>query len=257
MNILRYELSNKIAYGILGNDNAIRSISGSPFGDFSIGDQVAELGDVRVLPPVKPQKIIGVGLNYVKHIEEVGLTKPAFPMLFMKPHTGIIGQGDNIVLPKETKQTEYEVEMTIVIGKPTRRVSMDDALDYVLGYTCGNDVSERSIQMPEMKMGAMLIGKGFDTFCPIGPTIATDLNPDSLHVETRLNGEVRQNDNTSDMLFGTSHLISYISQAMTLMPGDIILTGTPSGVAPMSPGDTVEVEVEGVGTLRNPLVAEE
>ena len=184
MKIVRYESTGASAYGVLQDDGSIRELIGSPFEDFSVGDSVADFASVRVLPPVEPRKVIGVGLNYIKHIEEVGMSKPEFPMLFMKPNTGVIGHGDAIVFPKEGKQTEYECELTIVIGKNTRRVSEDEALDYVLGYTCGNDVSERTIQLPEMKMGAMLIGKGFDTFCPIGPVIATGLDPSDLRIRT-------------------------------------------------------------------------
>ena len=256
MKIVRYQADGAAAYGALQDDDSIREIVGSPFGDFSVGDQVADFATARVLPPVEPRKVIGVGLNYIKHIEEIGMNKPEFPMLFMKPNTGVIGYGDSIVLPRESVQTEYECELTVVIGKNTRRVSEDEALDYVLGYTCGNDVSERTIQFPEMKMGAMLIGKGFDTFCPIGPVVATGLDPSDLQIQTRLNGETRQNDRTSDLLFSVPKLVPYISEAMTLQPGDCILTGTPSGVGSIAPGDVVEIDIEGVGVLRNPVVAE-
>ena len=256
MKIVRYLADGAAAYGALQDDDSIRELVGSPFEDFSVGDEVADFAAVRVLPPVEPRKVIGVGLNYIKHIEEIGMTKPEFPMLFMKPNTGVIGHGDSIVLPRESRQTEYECELTVVIGKDTRRVSEDEALDYVLGYTCGNDVSERTIQFPEMKMGAMLIGKGFDTFCPIGPVVATGLDPSDLQIQTRLSGETRQNDRTSDLLFSVPKLVSYISEAMTLQPGDCILTGTPSGVGPIAPGDVVEIDIEGVGVLRNPVVAE-
>ena len=256
MKIVRYAADGQSAYGVLEDDDSILQLIGSPFAEFSVGDQVADMSTVRVLPPVSPRKVIGVGLNYMKHIEEIGMSKPDFPMLFMKPNTSVIGHGDPIVYPEQGKQTEYECELTVVIGKNTRRVSEDDALDYVLGYTCGNDVSERTIQFPEMKMGAMLIGKGFDTFCPLGPVIATGLDPSDLQIQTRLNGETRQDDRTSDLLFSVPRLVSYISQSMTLQPGDCILTGTPSGVGPIQPGDVVEIEVEGVGVLRNPVVAE-
>ena len=146
--------------------------------------------------------------------------------------------------------------MAVIIGKQTRRVSETEALDYVLGYTCGNDISERVIQFAEMEMGCMLLGKGFDTFCPLGPVIATGLDPTNLDIKTRLNGEVKQDSNTADLLFSVAHLVSYISAVMTLLPGDVIMTGTPSGVGPIAPGDTVELEISGVGVLRNPVVAE-
>lgn len=256
MKIIRYEADGQTAYGILENDDSIQQLVGSPFEDFSVGDRVASLADVRVLPPVEPNKIIGVGLNYIKHIEEIGANRPDFPMLFMKPSTGVIGQDDDIVYPTHGKHIEYECELTVVIGKRTRRVSEDEALGYVLGYTCANDVSERTIQFAEMKMGAMLIGKGFDTFCPLGPVISTDIDPSDLRVQTRLNGETVQDDRTSDLLFSVPKLVSYISEAMTLEPGDCILTGTPSGVGPFQPGDVVEIDIEDVGVLRNSIVAE-
>ena len=152
---------------------------------------------------------------------------------------------------------EYEAELAAVIGKPARHIPEESALEYVLGYTCGNDVSERVVQFAEMKMGALLVGKGFDTFCPLGPVIATGLDPTNRDVMARLNGELRQNGNTSDLLFSVAKLVSYISESMLLLPGDVIMTGTPSGVGPIAPGDVVEIEISGVGVLRNPVVAED
>ena len=258
MKIIRYATSqNEPMYGAIEDGTAIHAIKGSLFEGFTVGDKVAELGDqIEILPPIMPGKIICVGLNYVSHIEEMNLVKPTRPMLFAKPATTVIGNGENIVYPKGSSRVDFEAELTVVIGKEARRVSEDRALDVVLGYTCANDVSERDIQFAEMKSGAMLIGKGFDTFCPLGPVIATDLDPTNLDVITRLNGEVKQKGNTSDLLFSVANLISYISQAMTLLPGDIILTGTPSGVGPIKPNDVVEIEVPGIGILRNPVTAE-
>ena len=177
-------------------------------------------------------------------------------MLFMKPATAIIAQGEPIVYPAHGKVVHHEAELTAVIGRETRRVSEEAALDYVLGYTCGNDVSERVIQAAEMQMGAMLVGKGIDTFCPLGPVIATGLDPTDIDVRARVNGETKQSSNTSDLLFSVAHLVSYISESVTLLPGDVILTGTPEGVGPIGPGDTVEIELSGVGVLSNPVVAE-
>ena len=174
----------------------------------------------------------------------------------MKPSTAVIGPEEPIIYPTQGEEVHYECELAVVIGKPARRVPKSQALDYVLGYTCGNDVSERTIQFAEMKTGCMLIGKGFDTFCPLGPCITTDLDPTNLDLSTRLNGEIRQDANTSDLIFPVADLVAYISEAFTLLPGDVIMTGTPEGIGPMSPGDTVEIEVEGVGTLRNSVVSE-
>ena len=257
MKILRYEAAGESRYGVLEEDGSIRQLIGSLFEDFKVGAKVAELEDVRVLAPVAPPKVIGVGLNYVSHIEESGMATPDFPMLFVKPSTAVIGHGDSIVYPRKGKEVEYEAEVAVVMGKRARHVSEDRALDYVLGYTCGNDVSERVIQSAEMATGVLLVGKGFDTFCPLGPVIATGLDPTNLDVKARLNGELRQDANTSDLLFSVARLVAYISEAMHLLPGDVIMTGTASGVGPMTPGDTVEIEVEGVGVLRNAVAREE
>jgi 2-keto-4-pentenoate hydratase/2-oxohepta-3-ene-1,7-dioic acid hydratase in catechol pathway len=202
--------------------------------------------------------VLCIGLNYLRHAAESGIAAPDYPVLFMKMPSSVQRPGGPIVLPRALRSDEvdYECELAVVIGRRCRNVPREEALDYVLGYTCGNDVSERTIQLPEMKMGAMLIGKGFDTFCPIGPVIATGLDPSDLRIRTRLNGETRQDDRTSDLLFSVPKLVSYISDAMTLQPGDCILTGTPSGVGPIAPGDMVEIDIEGVGVLRNPVVAE-
>ena len=256
MKIVRYESNGAAAYGVLQDDGSIRELIGSPFEDFSVGDEVADFAKVRVLPPVEPRKVIGVGLNYIKHIEEVGKSKPEFPMLFMKPNTGVIGHGDAIVIPKEGKQTEYECELTIVIGKNTRRVSEDEALDYVLGYTCGNDVSERTIQLPEMKNGRYAHRQGLRYLLPHRP--GHRHRPRSVRPPDPDQAQRRDEAGRPhvDLLFSVPKLVSYISDAMTLQPGDCILTGTPSGVGPIAPGDMVEIDIEGVGVLRNPVVAE-
>ena len=255
MKILRYDSGSGPSYGVLGDGGEVRALQGSPFGDNSVGEAVGDVGGLDLLPPIEPTKVIGVGLNYVSHIEEMDLTQPTFPMLFMKPLAAVIGPGDPIVYPTQGQQVEYEAELAVVIGKQARRVSEDDALDYVLGYTCGNDVSERVIQRAEMAMGALLVGKGFDTFNPLGPVVATGLDPTDLAVMARVNGVEKQNANTSDLLFGVAALIAYTSQGVTLSPGDCIYTGTCAGPSALSPGDVIEIEVEGVGVLSNPVVA--
>ena len=256
MKILRYSADGEIHYGILEEDGTVRRLTGSPFESLDTSDVVTHLDRVSVLAPVEAPRVIGVGLNYSEHARESGQDPPPFPMLFMKPSTGVIGPEEPIVYPHQGKDIHYECELAVVIGKTARRVPDAEALDCVLGYTCGNDVSERVIQAAEMALGCMLIGKGFDTFCPLGPVIATGLDPTHLDVTTRLNGEVRQQANTSDLLFSVAQLISYISEAMTLLPGDVIMTGTPSGVGPFAPGDTIEIEISGIGILRNPVIAE-
>ena len=257
MKIVRYAADGDARYGVLEEDGSVLELAGSPFGDHHVGSKVGELSEVRVLTPVEPSKTIGVGLNYRSHIQEMGHATPEFPMLFMKPPTAVVGPGEPIVYPRGGERVEYEAELAAVIGKPARHIPEDSALEYVLGYTCGNDVSERVVQFAEMKMGAILVGKGFDTFCPLGPVIATGLDPANLDVMARLNGELRQNANTSDLLFSVAKIVSYISESMLLLPGDVIMTGTPSGVGPIAPGDVVEIEISGVGVLRNPVVAED
>lgn len=257
MKILRFEADGRKGYGILQEDGSILKLMGSPYGEFQIGRKVAELGEVRVLAPVAPAKVVGVGLNYVSHIKESGKEQPGFPMLFMKPSTAVIGPTDPIVYPEHVEQVEYEAELTAVIGRPCKQVAEEEALNYVLGYTCGNDVTERIVQKGEMAMGALLVCKGFDTFCPLGPVIETEVDPTDLGVMARVNGEEVQTGHTSDLLFSVAQLVSYLSQSVTLLPGDVILTGTPSGVGPIEPGDTVEIEIEGVGVLENPVVLEQ
>ena len=258
MKFIRYKTkTNDTKYGVLEEGNLITEITNTPFESFTNTDITHLIDDVSILSPVTPSKIICVGLNYLSHIKEMGLAIPKSPMLFMKPITTLTDPNTPIIYPKIGQKVEYEAELTVVIGKPTRHVSESDALDYVLGYTCGNDVSERVFQMQEMKSGAMLIGKGFDSFCPLGPVIETELDPDNVSVKARLNGEEKQNGNTSDLLFSASKLISYISAAMTLMPGDVILTGTPSGVGPIAHGDTVEIEIPEIGILKNKVTNEQ
>tara|TARA_Y100000590_G_scaffold193677_1_gene220107 strand:- start:6234 stop:7016 length:783 start_codon:yes stop_codon:yes gene_type:complete len=255
--IIRYQLDDEIGFGILEDDNSIRKLTESPFEKIIKSEIVTEIDKVKILPPVIPSKIIGVGLNYVSHIEEMGMKQPDFPMLFMKPPTAVIGSSDPIIYPTIGNIVEYEAELAIVIGKPTRQIKESNALDHVLGYTCGNDVSERIIQKAEMSMGAILVSKGFDTFNPLGPVISTDIDPKNTQIKARINGKEKQNANTSDLLFGVSKLISYISEAILLLPGDVIMSGTPSGVGSIKAGDEIEIEIEGVGILQNNVIDEE
>ncbi len=257
MKIVRYRHNGEAGYGVLDDDNSVHQLIGSPFDEFDTGPKVAQLSEVQLLAPVEPQKIICVGLNYQGHIKETDLPTPKFPMLFMKPLTAMVGPGDPVVYPRQGREVEYEGELVTVIGRAAKNVPKERALDHVLGYTCGNDVTERAIQRAEMKNGAMLVSKGFDTFCPLGPAIATGLDPTDLDLTTRLNGETKQQTNTSDLLFPVAELVSYISEAILLLPGDVIMTGTPSGIGPMAPGDIAEVEISGIGVLRNPIIGEE
>lgn len=255
MHLARYQLSNQIHYGIIEGD-AVYRLAGSPFETLAHSGVVDRFAEVRLLAPVERPRIFGVGLNYVLHIKEMGSKTPDLPLLFMKPSNTVIGPGEAIVYPKEGRNVHFEAELAVVIGRAGRRIPAERALDHVLGYTCANDVSERVIQRAEMGQGALLVGKGFDTFCPLGPVIAVGLDPGDLKISARVNGEIRQSSSTSDLLFGVAELVSYLSSAISLEPGDVIITGTPSGVGPVSPGDVVEIEIEGVGVLSNPVVAE-
>ena len=197
---------------------------------------------------VSPSKIVCVGRNYADHAKELGNETPQEPLLFLKPPSALLAPGGTIVLPLQSQRVEYEGELAVVIGRTAKNVRRADWRDYVQGFSCANDVTARDLQK---KDGQFTRGKGFDTFCPIGPRIVSDLDVSSLRVTTRVNGETRQDGNTRQMIFPCDVLLEFITSVMTLLPGDVILTGTPAGVGPLAKGDTVEVEVEGIGTLRN------
>lgn len=256
MHIARYERDGATHYGIVEGDELHR-IAGLPWEGLRRTGVADPLGAVRLLSPVEAPRVFGVGLNYVAHIEESGATAPRIPLLFMKPSTAVTGPGAPIVYPREGKVVHFEAELAVVIGRAGRRIAEAEALDHVLGYTCANDVSERVIQKEEMALGALVVCKGFDTFCPLGPWITTGLDPSNLTLGARVNGQTRQSSSTADLLFSVPALIAWLSAAVTLLPGDVIITGTPSGVGPVVPGDVVDIFVEGVGTLTNPVVAEE
>ncbi|HYV13474.1 MAG TPA: fumarylacetoacetate hydrolase family protein [Pyrinomonadaceae bacterium] len=208
---------------------------------------------MKLEEPIRPSKIVCVGRNYREHAAELGNKMPDEPLLFLKAPSAIISSGDEIVLPSASQQVEHEGELGVVIGRAARNIRSDeDPLSYVLGYTCVNDVTARDLQRKDVQFTR---GKSFDTFCPVGPWIETDIDPANVSVETRLNGEVKQKGNTADMAFPVAFLIRYISEIMTLYPGDLIATGTPAGVSRMKPGDIVEVEVAGIGVLRNQVVS--
>jgi 2-keto-4-pentenoate hydratase/2-oxohepta-3-ene-1,7-dioic acid hydratase in catechol pathway len=229
-------------------------------GDLSAGDLALEEPDSAVslaravlLAPVRPSKIVCVGRNYREHAAELGNPMPTEPLLFLKAPSAVIGDGVSIELPSVSERIEHEGELAVVIGRRARRIpDGEDPLAYVLGYACLNDVTARDLQRRDVQFTR---GKSFDTFCPVGPFVVTGLDPTDLKVETRVNGETRQSGRTSQMAFPVPFLLRYISQVMTLEPGDLIATGTPAGVGPLRDGDAVEVEVEGVGVLRNPVVA--
>ena len=260
MRIVRFAAQGKIKYGILEGNNIIRCFRGSPFAGFK-GSAISfkfegstyRLDEVRLLAPCVPSKIVALGLNYRRHAEETKMALPSVPLIFLKPSTAVIGPEDNIVLPRDSSRVDFEGELGVVIGRKAKDVPKDRVKSYILGYTCVNDVTERHIQKAD---GQWTRAKGYDTFAPIGPWIEIDVDPNDLKLETCLNGEIRQSTRTSDLIFGVAEVVSFISTVMTLLPGDIIPTGTPSGIGRMSPGDVVEVSIEGIGTLRNFVVAQ-
>lgn len=252
MRIARFAHQDAIRFGIVdGTDLVV--LAGDPlFAGFeTTGDRVP-LGEAALLAPVIPRsKVIGIARNYRDHAAELGNEVPAEPMMFLKPNTSVIGPGDAIVRPPQSERTDYEGELAAVIGRVAKNVSTEDALDYVFGYTIGNDVTARDLQRTD---GQWARAKGFDTFCPLGPAIETEFTPSGdVRIITRVNGEVRQDGTLGEMVHSVAEFISYASHAFTLLPGDVILAGTPAGVGPFVAGDTVEVEIAGLGILRNPV----
>lgn len=228
-----------------------RLLQGTFFVDpIPTGEEVA-LEGARLLAPVLPSKVVCLGRNYAAHAAEFGGEVPEEPLIFLKPSTSVSGPEDSIPLPRISRRVDYEGELAVVIGRIARNVRAEDAYRYILGYTCGNDVTLRDLQK---KDGQWSRAKGFDGSCPLGPWIETELDPGDLHIETRLNGEVVQSASTADMVFGVATLLEFITEFMTLLPGDVIMTGTPEGVGKLSPGDVVEVEVDGIGVLTNRVV---
>ncbi len=253
MKIARFSHDGKIDYGIV-NDDALVVLAGDPmFAGFDTTGERVPLGKVgALLAPVIPRsKVVAVGKNYREHAAEMGGDAPEEPLLFLKPNTSVIGLGDPIVVPPQSERVDFEGELAVVIGSIARNVSEADAAGHIFGYTVANDVTARDLQQ---KDGQWTRAKGFDTFCPLGPVIETEL-PAGAVLRTRLNGELKQEAPISDMVHDIPSIIAYASSVFTLLPGDVILTGTPSGVGPMKPGDTVEVEVDGVGSLVNPVRA--
>lgn len=240
------------AYGLIEGE-IIHGVSGPPWQQWSRVDMSLPLREARFLAPVEPSKIVCVGRNYAAHAAEMGNALPGEPLLFFKPPSSIIGADEPIVLTKYSKHVDYEGELAVVMGKKCAQLGdSDDPLAYVLGYTCLNDVSARDLQKSDVQFAR---AKGFDTFCPVGPHIETQLDPRDVLVQTRVNGAVRQSGSTSLMAYPVAYLIRWISRMMTLLPGDVIATGTPAGVGAINPGDAVDVSVSGIGVLHNPVHA--
>ena len=250
MRIARFSHQDAIRYGIVDGTELV-VLAGDPmFAGFETTGERVPLGDAALLAPVIPRsKVVCVGKNYHDHAAEMGGAAPAEPLLFLQPNTSVIGPGDTIVRPPQSQETHFEGELAAVIGRIAKNVSADDALDYVFGYTIANDVTARDLQRSD---GQWSRAKGFDTFCPLGPAIETEFDLDSARLQTRRNGEVAQDAPLTDMIHSVADIIAYASAVFTLLPGDVILTGTPAGVGPFTAGDTLEVEITGLGTLRNP-----
>ncbi len=250
MRVVRFSHDDRIRFGIV-DDTELVVLAGDPlFAGFETTGERVPLGDVALLAPVIPRsKIVCVGKNYRDHAAEMGGEAPEAPLLFLKPNTAVVGPGDAIVRPPQSERTDFEGELAVVIGRVAKNVTASEALDYVFGYTIGNDVTARDLQKAD---GQWARAKGFDTFCPLGPAIETEFDLDGGgRIVTRVDGEVRQDGPISDMVHSVPEIIAYASAAFTLLPGDVILTGTPAGIGPFEAGQTIEIEITGLGTLRN------
>ena len=252
--IARFEAHGEIAYGVVEND-IVKQITGTPFEEYEVTDHTHPVSHVKLLAPVAPSKVVAIGLNYKSHLGD--REAPKVPEPFLKTPSSVIGPGDVIVIPREAEEEsvriDEEAELSLVIGRRCKRATRENALSYVLGYTCGNDVSARQWQRGDLQWWR---AKSSDTFTPLGPYIVTDLDPGNLNVSARVNGKPAQGSNTSDLLYDVPRIIEFVSAVMTLEPGDVIMTGTPGTPADLHPGDTVEVEIEGIGILSNPVQAE-
>jgi 2-keto-4-pentenoate hydratase/2-oxohepta-3-ene-1,7-dioic acid hydratase in catechol pathway len=244
--------AHETRYGVLEDDVTIREISGDPFTTYSETLLTHSVDDVVFLPPCEPSKLIGIGLNYRDHAAEMQLALPEFPTVFFKAPSALLGHQGTIVLPPDVERVDYEGELAVVIKTACRHVAPEDAASVILGYTCCNDVSARDMQFRDKSPTP---AKSFDTFAPLGPCIATEIDARNLAIRTLVNGIERQASSTSMLIFDVPTLIAYLSEIMTLLPGDVISTGTPSGVGPLASGDVVEIELEGVGCLRNTVTA--
>jgi len=249
--IARFSVGGDVSFGIVEGDE-VAALASHPFGPVSFSGARHALADVRLLAPVIPSKVVAIGKNYADHAREMGGEPPASPVMFLKPSTSVVGPGDPIARPPSVGRLDYEGELAVVIGRLARDVPRERALDAVLGYTCANDVTARDQQQSD---GQWTRAKGYDSFCPMGPWIETDLDPAATRVTTTLNGETRQDAKTALLLHDVPALVEYVTAVMTLLPGDVLLTGTPAGVGPMEVGDEVTVSVEGVGILTNKVVA--
>jgi 2-keto-4-pentenoate hydratase/2-oxohepta-3-ene-1,7-dioic acid hydratase in catechol pathway len=257
--ICRFSHGEEVSFGVLDNlddqgeltDNSIiATLRGHPFGELDPDGRVIPASEVKLLAPILPSKIIGIGKNYADHAVEMDSELPIEPLMFLKPNTSVIGPNEFIVLPQQSAMVHHEAELAVVIGRFCKDVPRERVNEVILGYTCANDVSARDVQKSD---GQWTRAKGFDTFCPLGPWIETDLDPSEVEIAAYVGSEQRQSGNTKDLIFSVLDLVSYVSHQMTLLPGDVILTGTPAGVGPIVAGDEVEISIEGIGSLVNPV----
>ncbi len=247
MKYVRVLYNHEIYFGSL-EDDQVNLFSGTIFGDYTKTDIAAPLSQVKLLSPCVPSKALCIGLNYQDHAEEFNLPLPKYPVVFIKPTSSVIGPLDNIIYPSMSHRVDYEAELGVVIKREAKNISEEDAKDYILGFTCANDVTARDLQPAQ---GQWTVSKSFDTFLPLGPVITDETDGRNLEIQCRLNGKVMQKSNTGNLIFKVDYLVSYLSKVMTLNPGDVIITGTPSGISPMKSGDVVEVEIENIGILKN------
>ncbi|GII55727.1 2-hydroxyhepta-2,4-diene-1,7-dioate isomerase [Planotetraspora thailandica] len=254
MRIARFSTGDGVAFGVVEEgEQVIARIDGHPFGGVELTGERYPLAEVRVVAPMLPSKVVAIGRNYADHAKEMGNEAPAEPIAFLKPSTSVIGPGEAIAYPEKlSDRVDYEGELAVVIGRLCREVPRERAFDVIFGYTCANDVTARDLQS---KDGQWTRAKGFDTFCPLGPWIETELDPSDLALTTSVNGELKQSARTSLLLHDIPSLIAHVTAFMTLLPGDVILTGTPAGVGPLAVGDEVSVGIEGIGTLTNRVVS--
>ncbi len=250
MKIARFNLNGEIRFGSINQDQ-VSLFASNPLESMALSGETVSLEQVQLLAPVAPSKVICIGMNYAAHAAEIAQDVPDEPLMFFKPISSIIGPGESIVLPEQSDQVELEVELAIVIGKKAKHISKAEVKDHIFGYTIGNDVTARDIQFSDLQWAR---SKGFDTFCPLGPWIETEFDPYGKRIDSRVQGEVRQHAITKDMIFDVETIVSFVSENLTLLPGDVILTGSPAGISRITHGDEVECEIEGIGVLRN-LVA--
>jgi 2-keto-4-pentenoate hydratase/2-oxohepta-3-ene-1,7-dioic acid hydratase in catechol pathway len=247
MRIARVQHGGAPTYAIVEGETVYR-LEGSPFENPHRGERLGDLGSMKLLAPCEPSKVLCIGLNYHAHAKETNQQVPPEPLMFWKPPTTVIGPGDNVVWAPGSEKIDYEAELAVVFKKTAKNVAPGAYKEYVLGYTCANDVSARDFQRGD---GQWARAKGSDTFCPLGPWIETNVDPSDLRISGKLNGETRQDSRTSDLAFNVDHLIAHLTKYFTMLPGDVLITGTPSGIGPMNPGDEYEVTIEGIGSLKN------